>query len=238
MENEKSNFGCGALIAIVIVVISIVFAAKKCSQKREYKNSSWYQETQLIEKQREDSVKKLNELSKSNPDEYNRIMQEYEEQLRKQKMWEYSAENDGDNVMATIKSENDATITLPESIKTSNKRQGKIKYIGKCYIIAKHTKTKGSEIIIRIPKMDFNDENPSKRHILAWFDNAETPISYDYYDGAKGGNAFLKKSNDFISHCKKSTHIKLEIPITYVLKNFDVVYEFDIPEPLIWEYTK
>ena len=100
-------------------------------------------------------MNKLNELSKSNPDEYNRIMRVYDEQLR-----------------------------------------------------------------------------------LVWFDDAETPIIYDYYDGAKDGYAFLKKSNDFIEHCKKSTHIKLEIPITYVLKNFDVVYEFDIPEPLEWKYTK
>lgn len=238
MGNKSSNFGCGALLAIVIVVISIVFTVKKCNQKREYKNTSWYQETQLIEKQREDSIKKLNELSKSNPDEYNRIMREYDEQIRKQKMWKYSTENDGDNVRATIKSENDATITLPEPIKKSSKRFNPIKYIGKCLIIAKHTKAKGNEIIINIPKMDFNDESPSKRHILAWFDDAETPIIYDYFDGAKEGYAFLKKSNDFIEHCKKSTHIKLEIPITYVLKNFDVVYEFEIPEPLIWEYTK
>lgn len=227
MKDSKGG-GCGLLACLVIIIVTIAAMAKTCYEKRELHNSPLYQD--LI--RGVDSIKNLRELAHTNPEEYNRIIQEHEEQLREERMWKIST-NDGDNtVRAKTKSANTVTITLPEPLKKHKKGYSGFKSFGECFIEVKYSKAKGNEVIIRISGASFID----KGSISAWFDDAASPIKYAYNDNPNTGYVYLKKSKDFINHCKQAKHIRLKIPITYIASNFDVECIFDNPGPLVWNH--
>lgn len=116
MKDSKGG-GCGLLACLVIIIVTIAAMAKTCYEKRELHNSPLYQDLS----RGVDSIKNLRELAHTNPEEYNRIIQEHEEQLREERMWKNTI-NDGDNtVRAKTKSANTVTITLPEPLKKHKK---------------------------------------------------------------------------------------------------------------------
>ena len=125
MSNKGNNggflspLGCGFIFFVVcLVVMLITVKVKSCNEKKKYENESWYLEMQANRQKYDDSIKNLNELAKTNPDEYNRIIQQG-------KMWKYVSKKEieihGGNVTASIQSKYDGYIHLPEPIKQKNK---------------------------------------------------------------------------------------------------------------------
>lgn len=230
-----------ALLGIIIALVLIIFISvevKKCNERRDLENSPYYKEVQEQRKRIEDSIKNLNELAKTNPEEYNRIMQEHEEQLRKGKMWRFSTQKDEktktDNVWATIKSINRAIVYMPEPLKKNKKGYSSTKDVGECYITIRYMKQNGTDVLVRIPDLPAFNE-PKMNHIFVWFGSMETPIKYDYTK--QGDYVFLKKGKNFIEHCKKVTYIKFKVPfVNYTHKDDEVIFEFEVSEPLVWKY--
>ena len=74
----------------------------------------------------------------------------------------------------------------------------------------------------------YNDEN----YILARFDGGK-PIKYWFNEPADGSSesVFIRKTSDFISHCKKAKDIKIELPL---YEGGRPVFEFHVDEPLKW----
>ena len=119
---------------------------------------------------------------------------------------------------------------MPEPLKGNKKK----KVVGECYITIRYMKTYGTDVLVKIPDLPAFNE-PKLNHIFVWFGSMENPIKYDYTP--QGDNVFLSKSKDFIEHCKKATHIKFKIPfVNYAHNEDEVVFEFEVPEPLVWKY--
>lgn len=227
MQNNK-NIGC-VLFAILAVVIGIIpTVIKTCNEKRELHNSPWYQEMQA----KKDSIERLNKLAKTNPEEYNRI-------IRQEKMWKFTTEDNDNTIFATIKSKNKASISLPQPIKKYKKSFIGTKDYVECYVVIEYIKNKGSDVIVKIAGTKHNLDS-DHCYISVKFDNESKYIKYEYDDFASmKDRIILKNSNDFINHCKTATHISLSIPITYtthVTEKHSLEYEFDIPEPLVWNH--
>ena len=238
MSAKGSDSGCGVVVVIAIIIIAfIITGIKKCNDRNNYENSSLYKELEAEKQRQEDSINHLKELATTNPDEYNRIIREHEEQLRRDKMWKYTIKQDdktkSDNVWATIKSKNYCTVKLPESMK-QKKRASDYKTFGECYITVRYMKKSGSNVILKIPDITYRNTS-TKHYVFVWFDEMKQPLKFDY-DILSDDNVILKKGKSFIEHCKKATHIRLNIPILLYIKDEELDYEFEIPEPLVWNY--
>lgn len=238
MKASKSG-GCSVLIGVLVIIWLIVSVTSKCNRKKDYENSSWYIEWQVEKQRQEDSIKHLNELAQSNPEEYNRIMQEHEAQLRQEKMWKFTTEKDEktntDNVWATIQSYNEGVVIMPEPLKRK-KNFSSTKHVGKSKITIRYMKKYGSEVLVKIPDLpSFKD--PSKNYISVWFDSMDNPVKYSYEGSTTKGNVFIKNGKDYINRCKKSTRIKMRIPFeNYRHENDAVDFVFEVPEPLVWKH--
>ena len=79
----------------------------------------------------------------------------------------------------------------------------------------------------------YGSEYKNDNYILVRFDD-ETPIKYWYNESASGSSdvIFIRKTNDFIEHCKKAKVIKVEVPM------FDEgrkLFTFEAKEPFTWK---
>lgn len=227
-----SPLGCGAIAFVVMLVgMLITMSVRSCIEKKKYENEPWYQISQAERQKYEDSVKHLNELKKTNPEEYNRI-------ILQEKMWKYipskEMESQTGNVSASIQSKNDGYMHLPEPIKHQN-RAPRTKILGKSTITIRHTNDNGNEVLIQIPNIS-QHSNSKRQYILADFDNKGNSIQYNYH--LSGNNIILDDSKNFIERCKKAMNIKFIIPVIIYTESQtdDVKFEFEVPEPLVWKY--
>ena len=223
-----SPLGCGFMFFVVCVIImTITIKVKRCNEKKPYENEPWYVERQNKNQKYADSIQKLNELAKSNPNEYNRI-------VLQEKMWKYIPESQTDNVSASIKSIYDGYMHLPEPVKHKN-RAPRTKNLGKSTITIRHTNANGNEVSIMIPNIS-QHSNSNKQYILADFDNNGNSIKYNYH--LSGNNIILDNSKNFIERCKEATHISFTIPVIIYTESQtdDVKFEFEVPTPLVWKY--
>ena len=79
----------------------------------------------------------------------------------------------------------------------------------------------------------YGNEYSNNNYILARFDNGQ-PIKYWFNEPSDGSSEsiFIRRTSDFIAHCKKAKDIKIEIPI---YEGGRPVFEFHVDEPLKWK---
>lgn len=141
------------------------------------------------------------------------------------KLWNFTIKRDEmtdtKNIWASIQSDDYILQAFP--------------YEGNTYasITVRYMKKYGYDVIIQITKGQINGRDYyGTDYITARFDDGD-PKKYYFNESADGSSEtiFLQKSSDFISRCKKSRDIKIDIP---VYKYGRPVFSFHVDEPLVW----
>lgn len=100
-------------------------------------------------------------------------------------------------------------------------------------ITVRYMKKYGYDVLVQITKGQIDGrEYYGTDYITARFD-AGAPKKYYFNESADGSSdvVFLRNKTDFISRCKKSKDIKIDIPI---YQSGRPVFTFHVDEPLVW----
>lgn len=127
---------------------------------------------------------------------------------------------DSQNIWASIRSDNSISQDFPY-------------HEARTTITVRYMKKYGYDVLIglssgQIYGSEYNNDN----YVKVRFDDG-APIKYWFNEPADGSsdNIFIRKKTDFISRCKKATHIKVELPI---YQGGRPIFEFTVGSPLKW----
>lgn len=100
-------------------------------------------------------------------------------------------------------------------------------------ICVRYIKKYGYDVLITLPSGQiFGNEYDQENFILVKFDGARA-IKYWFDEPTDGSSetVFIRKKSDFITRCKKSKKIRIEVPI---FDNGRQVFDFNVNKPLVW----
>lgn len=104
---------------------------------------------------------------------------------------------------------------------------------GYCTIVVRYMKKYGYDVMIGLTDGQFyGSEYHNENYVTVRFDE-DPPIKYWYSEAAdaSSGTIFIRKTNDFIEHCKRAKSIKVEVPI---FQGGRKIFNFKVSSPLVW----
>ena len=104
---------------------------------------------------------------------------------------------------------------------------------GYCRIVVRYMKKYGYDVMISLTEGQFyGSEYYNENYVTVRFDE-DPPIKYWYDESAdaSSGTIFIRKTNDFIEHCKRAKSIKVEVPI---FQGGRKIFNFKVSSPLVW----
>ncbi len=213
--DNQSNSYIWIVVGIFAVFILIVIAfSKSCDNKRN----------EALALSAADSTEILLEAERKTDS----IMAEAEHKAMlsegMERQWNFRKEmdemTDSENVWASIISDNS-------------------KYLGSpygqtfCRLTVRYMKKWGVDVLVQLTSgqihgSKYSDEN----YVMVRFDDNQ-PIKYWFDEAADASSdcVFIRKTSDFIAHCKKAKTIKVEVPIFQAGRP---VFTFELDSPLEW----
>lgn len=134
---------------------------------------------------------------------------------------ETDAMTDSKNIWASIVSDNSTNLGSPYGRSY-------------CRLTVRYMKKWGYDVLVQLTSGQIHGSKyHNENYVMARFDE-EQPIKYWFDEAADASSdcVFIRKKSDFISRCKKTKSIKLEVPI---FQGGRPVFTFEVSSPLVWK---